>query len=155
MYRSNSLTTHTEQLNAARGRLRTVLYRDLYAPVGAMLADEKNHCQYKEKVMWVYLKALQQTEVWPSERVSHGHSIEEIIKKLEDNFICSDSHPGGTKSCFRCKGNFAIGVKKAIESTRGYFDGLCLGELIYDSSAVNTAIVLHRLYLHLEDGRQG
>lgn len=120
-----------------------------------MLADEKNHCQYKERVLWAYLKALEQTEVWPSERVSHGHSIEEIIKKLEDKFTCSDPHPGGTESCFRCKGNFAIDVKKAIECTRAYFDGLCLSKRSYHSFNVDTANNFDRLHLHLEDGRQG
>jgi hypothetical protein len=140
-----SLTTHTEQLNAARGRLRTILYRDLYAPVKKMLEDEKNHCQYKEKVLWAYLKALEQTEVWPSERVSHGYSIEKIMKQLSDKFKCTDPHPDGTESCFRCKGNFNIDVKKAIECTRGYFNGLCLGEKqLHNLFNVNTADVLRQ-----------
>lgn len=87
--------------------------------------------------MWAYLKALQQTEVWPSERVSHSFSIDSILSKLR-RFECNDPHPGGTKSCFKCKGNFEIDVKSAIECTRSYFDGLCLGEYCIPQSCEAT-----------------
>ena len=92
-----------------------------------MLEDEKNYCQYKEKVLWAYMKALEQTGVWPAERVSHRRSINGILDQLDD-FKCGEPHPDGTKSCFRCKGNFKLAVKKAIEYTSGYFGGLCLGK---------------------------
>jgi hypothetical protein len=120
-----------------------------------MLADGKNHCQYKEKVMWAYLKALERTGVWPSERVSHRHSINSILEGLTD-FKCSDPHPDGTKSCFRCKGNFAIDVKKAIECTRSYFDGLCLGKnFLTKSSLLFVLLTFDRLYVLRQDWRQG
>lgn len=121
------LTTYVEQLNAARGRLRTILYRELYAPVKAMLADERNNCKYKEKVLWAYLKALEQTQVWPSEGISHRRSIESILEQLQ-GFTYTDPHPNGTKSCIYCKGNFEKDVEKAIDCTLDYFDGLCLGK---------------------------
>jgi hypothetical protein len=149
------LTTHTEQLNAARGRLRTILYRELYVPAGDMLADETNHCQYKEDVLWAYLKALEQTHVWPSERVSHRKSINAILDKL-DGFKCSDPHPDGTKSCFRCKGNFKLVVKKAIECTSSYFDGLCLGMFLSNHCFFTvTLLTFDRLYALSQDRRQG
>jgi hypothetical protein len=142
---TTSMTTHTEQLNAARGRLRTISYRDLYAPVKEMLEDEKNHCLYKEIMLWAYLKALEQTGAWPSERVLHGNSIEVIMKQINDKFKCTDPHPNGTESCFRCEGHFNIDVKKAIECTRGYFDGLCLSEKqFYKPFNVNYAKILRQ-----------
>jgi hypothetical protein len=120
-----------------------------------MLADETNHCQYKEDVLWAYLKALEQTEVWPSERVSHRKSINSILDKLDD-FKCGDPHPGGTKSCFHCKGNFKLAVKKAIECTSGYFDGLCLGKFLsYYCFWSVTLLTLDRLHVHSQDRRQG
>lgn len=116
-----------------------------------MLADERNHCRYKEKVLWAYLKALEQTDVWPSERVSHGYIVEESIKQLQ-SCTCSDPHPNGTESCFRCKCDFAIDVKKAIECTRNYFDGLCPGEKqFYNVFNVSTTNRFDRLYLYFED----
>lgn len=125
---------HTEQLNAARGHLRTILYRELYGPAGAVLEDDKNHCQHKEEVLWAYLGALEQIGVWPAERVSHRKSINSILDRLDD-FKCGDPHPGGPKSCFRCKGNFKLAVKKAIECTSDYFGGLCLGKLFFVTTA--------------------
>jgi len=116
-----------EQLNAARGRLRTVVFETLYAPVKKMLADDSNRCQYKEKVLWAYLKALEQTTVWPSERVSHGCSIDSILSNLR-RFEYTDPHPDGTQTCFTCKGGFERAVQVAIDRTRSYFDGLCLGK---------------------------
>lgn len=127
-----------------------MLYRELYVPVGAMLADETNRCEYKEKVMWAYLKALEETGVWPSERVSHRLSINSILEGLND-FECSDPHPDGTKSCFRCKGNFGIDVKKAIECTRNYFKGLCLGKSRPMGRRNVTLLTLDRLHVLLED----
>lgn len=117
------------------------MYSELYTPVKKMLAGEQqNQCQYKEKVLWAYLKALEQTAVWPSERVSHKLSIDSILSALR-RFEYTDPHPGGTKTCFTCKGNFKKDVQAAIERTRAYFDGLCLGKYSLPISYCNFADV--------------
>lgn len=130
---------YTEQLNAARGRLRTVIYRELYAPVRKMLAaGEMNQCQYKEKVLWAYLKALEETSVWPSERVTHNQSIDSILSRLR-RFDFTDPHPDGADTCTTCMplGSFERAVKAAIDRTRSYFDGLCLGKSPFQNSQFN------------------
>lgn len=94
-----------------------------------LAAGNSNHCQYKEKVLWAYLKALEETSVWPSERVAHNKSIDSILSRLR-RFEWSDPHPDGA-NCTTCvpPGGFERAVKGAIELTRTYFDGLCLGKI--------------------------
>lgn len=75
-----------------------------------------------------YLKALEETSVWPSERVAHNDSIDSILSRLK-RFNCTDPHPDGAKCTTRVPpGGFERAAKAAIELTRTYFDGLCLGK---------------------------
>lgn len=89
--------------------------------------DQKNTCQYKERVLWAYQKGLADTGAWPTEHVSAKHSIDTLFSKLR-RFEYTDPHPGGTTSCFHCPGNFINNVNNAIATTKDYFDGLCLGK---------------------------
>ncbi|KAI4239994.1 MAG: hypothetical protein L6R40_005426 [Gallowayella cf. fulva] len=49
-----------QQLNAAKGRLRTIIHRDLYKPNHTLLAA---HCGCKEVTLWGYEKALTSCKV--------------------------------------------------------------------------------------------
>ena len=103
-----------------------------------LAADDANHCQYKEKVLWAYLKALEATSVWPSERVAHHNSIDSIMSKLR-RFTWTDPHPERAEKCTKCvpPGGFERAVKAAIERTQSYFNGLCLGKSLIPNLRFN------------------
>ena len=70
----------TEQINAARGRLKTILHRGLYDPVDRMLAEAT--CPYREKVLWQYFKALTETGAWPIESGPGKCGMRVLLDKL-------------------------------------------------------------------------
>ena len=107
-----------EQINAAKGRLRTILHRGLFKPVKELL---KASCKCKEKTMFGFIEALDGTGVWPLDEVWHKKPVEEILDSLD-----AFSYDPAAKHCRSCRKNYNFTVKSAVNMTRKYFDGLCL-----------------------------
>lgn len=114
-----------ENLNAARGRLKSVLHGKLYDCVDTLL--EFAACHLRKDVLWGYFTALNQTQSWPLERYAARYSTQELLENLE-SFDYVDPHPRRTCADDCCGQNFNKVVRKAIEATGSLFDGLCLGE---------------------------
>ncbi|KAI4130199.1 MAG: hypothetical protein LQ347_003473 [Umbilicaria vellea] len=114
---SNSI--HAEQVNAAKGRLRTVLHRELFKPNECLLLAR---CSCKETTLFGYEKALYRIDAWPLERVAQRHSITAILDCL-DNFAFEPPK----EACIDfCQQNYKEAVEVTQALTRSYFDGLCL-----------------------------
>ncbi|KAL8786098.1 MAG: hypothetical protein Q9213_002961 [Squamulea squamosa] len=107
-----------QQLNAARGRLRTVMHRNLYEP-NAILLNAK--CSCRKATLYDYEKTLTDIEVWPLEKVAQTTSMTLIIQKLAK--FSFEPEPG---TCSTCKKDYKTLVERAREITKDYFDGLCL-----------------------------
>lgn len=114
---------HPEQLNAAKSRLKTILHRDLYNPIDALL--KRAPCACKPHVLFAWEQALAATGVWPLETSFAKSSVNDILRQLETNFRAA-YQPQGCGLPF-CSFSFSEVVRVAVEKTRGYFDGLCLG----------------------------
>ena len=121
---ANHVVHATEQLNAAKGRLKTILHRGLYDPIDNLLKRAK--CGCKEKTLYAYELALSNTGVWPLETAFLRKSMNEILSKLGGFPRPNTRVP---YMCHDCSIDFGNTVRKAVEDTRGYFDGLCLGKL--------------------------
>lgn len=111
-------------MNAARGRLKTILHRELYESVDILL--EKVRCPLKKDILWEYFSALNKTKSWPLERYMARESISGLLHNLE-YFEYNDPH---SERCNypHCGCNFKRIVDNAIDETAQLFDGLCLGE---------------------------
>jgi hypothetical protein len=116
----NLLTSSTEQLNAAKGRLKTILHRALYHPIEKLLrfAD----CACKAETLYAYELALHNTGAWPLESAYLSQCVNEILTKL-----AMFKPPYLPQMCTKCGFDFRGAVIKAVEDARKYFDGLCLG----------------------------
>ncbi|KAI4198733.1 MAG: hypothetical protein LQ348_001981 [Seirophora lacunosa] len=109
---------HLEQLNAAKGRLRTVLFRGLWVPCENLL---KARCTCKEKSLFGYQHHLYIIQVWPLETVFLRKSIDQILANL-----ARFSFEAPAKACVTCRQNYKGIVAEVASSVRNYFDGLCL-----------------------------
>lgn len=111
-------------MNAARGRLKTILHRELYESVDTLL--EEVRCPLRETVLWRYFAALNKTRSWPLERYMSKESINGLLHNLE-YFEYNDPH---SERCSwpKCGCNFKRVVENAIDETAQLFNGLCLGE---------------------------
>ncbi|KAL8978900.1 MAG: hypothetical protein Q9205_005635 [Flavoplaca limonia] len=107
-----------QQLNAAKGRLRTVLHKDLYGPNDRLL---RATCTCKAESLWGYEKALTDCKAWPLERLVQVTSMAVILERLTRFKYALPS-----TACSDCRQNYHSVVKGAISHTSGYFDGLCL-----------------------------
>ena len=107
-----------EQLNAAKGRLRTVIHQELFRPNEDLL---KASCNCKEMTLFGYEKALYSIGVWPLERTCQRSPMKTILERL-DNF----SFETTKGSCSFCRSDYKKSVETAQIITRSYFDGLCL-----------------------------
>jgi len=112
-----------QQLNAARGRLKTILHRNLYNPINSLLKNTT--CQCKAETLYAYELALSNTGAWPLETAFLSNSIHQIMLYL-DNFKGHRDQP--SKMCGDCRFNFQKAVSDATDAGREYFDGLCLGK---------------------------
>lgn len=115
------LTFLSDQLNAAKGRLKTVLHRALYNPIDKLL--KLANCPCKAETLFAYELALSNTGAWPLESAFLNNSVHEIVNKL-DMFEIKNL----PQRCHDCGYNYAEAVRKAVDDARRYFDGLCLGE---------------------------
>jgi hypothetical protein len=116
-----------EQLNSAKGRLRTILHRELYEPIDELLVCHSDFDKYDRhpNVLFAYELALKRTGAWPIE----SKMISVSANQTMDNLGKVEVPPGETDSkegCHLCKFDFKAAVEGAISETKGYFDGLCL-----------------------------
>lgn len=116
---SQHLTRFIEQINAAKGRLRTVLLTGLFRPNEQLL---NAICSCRKETLYDYEKTLWQIKVWPLERIGQRHAINVILDRL-DHFKYNPSKEACSTYCQRDYKRIVIGVQIA---TRNYFDGLCL-----------------------------
>ncbi|KAL8912489.1 MAG: hypothetical protein Q9171_002502 [Xanthocarpia ochracea] len=107
-----------QQLNAAKGRLRTVLHRDLYEPNDQLLRAD---CICKAETLWGYEKALTLCGAWPLERVAQHTAMYQILELLR-----TFSYTPPSEACSSCRQNYKSIVEGAESRSRCYFDGLCL-----------------------------
>lgn len=111
------------------------MHRGLYEPIDKLL--EKANCTCRERTLYAYERALKNTGAWPLETAFLKLSVSAIFDKLS-------GFPGrGTNTpqmCNRCSINFKRVVSKAVEVTKDYFDGLCLGRHLYPNFELQTEI---------------
>ena len=101
-------------MNAARGRLKSILHRQLYECVDILL--ENATCKLRKDVLWGYFTALNKTKSWPLERYAKRYSIQELLKNLEE-FDYFDLHPHHTCVDYSCGQDFTMVVGRAMEIT--------------------------------------
>ncbi|KAL8691726.1 MAG: hypothetical protein Q9218_003119 [Villophora microphyllina] len=107
-----------QQLNAAKGRLRTVLFRGLWGPCHHLLESK---CSCKEKTLFDYQKHLYSIDVWPLETVFLKKSINEILLNLG-----KFNYEAPMSACGQCRQDYKGIVERVIAMVKEYFDGLCL-----------------------------
>ncbi len=105
-------------MNAAKGRLRTIIHNGLFEPNDKLLQAT---CTCKEVTLFNYEKALYNIKVWPLERTAQTTTMTEILDRLND-FHCEPKE----NACGNCRSDYQSTVKLAQKRTREYFDGLCL-----------------------------
>ncbi|PYH93999.1 hypothetical protein BO71DRAFT_450356 [Aspergillus ellipticus CBS 707.79] len=117
-----------QQLNASRGRLRTILHTSLFEAVASLVSI--GDCPCKELAVFEYLRELKRIEVWPLEDVMKDASISDILERLDDfdqkNMRrLKDEEFDGSRFC-ACSRSWAVVVNQAKKRVAEYFDGLCL-----------------------------
>lgn len=105
-------------MNAAKGRLRTILFLKLWSPC-RILFNAK--CTCRKETLYDYQAHLCSINVWPLEEMFGGSSINDILRRLA-NF---SFEPPAT-ACEKCRQNYKRIVKGVISEVQGYFGGLCL-----------------------------
>ncbi|KAK4692165.1 hypothetical protein P7C71_g4984, partial [Lecanoromycetidae sp. Uapishka_2] len=107
-----------QQLNAAKGRLRTVLHRGLFEPCELLFSA---NCDCRKETLFDYQKHLFDIGVWPLETVFQKTCMSEILTNL-DKFI----YEAKSSACGTCRRDYKGMVKRINTRVREYFDGLCL-----------------------------
>ncbi|EOD52638.1 hypothetical protein UCRNP2_574 [Neofusicoccum parvum UCRNP2] len=110
-----------QQINAAKGRLRIVLHRELWKPINRLLTQAE--CSCKEKTVFGYQKALVKIGVWPLEEMYLKYSLKEILDKLSKFNWAPD--PDSCRS-YCGMTDYAGLVAEAGREVSKYFHGLCL-----------------------------
>ena len=118
---------NAEQLNAAKGRLKTILHRSLYAPIDGLLKHAR--CRDKQNVLYAYEKSLSISGAWPLEAGFLNNSVDRVLKML-DGFPGPKAFLPQTCGAKYCSFSFEQVVGKAREECKRYFDGLCLGKIV-------------------------
>lgn len=113
------LSFSPEQLNAARGHLKTVLHKGLWQCMDVLL---RARCFCKDATFFQYNLHLMLTGAWPLEQTWNSIPVGEILHRL-DSFL----YEPDVRDCRTCTGkSFTDLVDRATEGTRNHFDGLCL-----------------------------
>lgn len=121
MYSVTLTGCSVEQINAAKGRLKTILHRELYDPIETMLTSSR--CtQHGDKGL-DYQISLHTTGVWPFESKQKHNSMKSLTAKLKTFRRPSNEAITG---CHGCTFDSVAVVAAAIDETEAYFDGLCL-----------------------------
>ncbi|KAI9933730.1 hypothetical protein ASPWEDRAFT_179674 [Aspergillus wentii DTO 134E9] len=130
-----------QQLNAAKGRLRTILQRGLFSQVSSIV----NYaiCDCKEKTVFNYLKEIQNINVRPLDETLSRTSVQRNLDRLgqfnesnmrpkkDSNVIYKSveeewGEKPSAKDCMDCDRSWGEVVRRARKETAEYFDGLCL-----------------------------
>ncbi|MCJ1351124.1 MAG: hypothetical protein MMC33_001106 [Icmadophila ericetorum] len=105
-------------MNAAKGRIRRILFDRLY-DIADVFLDA--YCDCSNKIFKSYHKALKVTGVYHLEKFGQRYTMAQSFEKLED--IQRKPHE---TSCSTCKRHLAESVGRCRLYARDYFDGLCL-----------------------------
>ncbi|KAL8687826.1 MAG: hypothetical protein Q9218_006106 [Villophora microphyllina] len=110
-----------QQLNAAKGRLRTILHAKIWELIDEIL---NSSCSLKEKTMFGYIKALTATRAFPLDPIWPKWEVTRVLAHLRS---FSYESPKCTDQYCRChRRNFDGAIIKACNIVAGYCDGLCL-----------------------------
>ncbi|MCJ1393210.1 hypothetical protein MMC18_006082 [Xylographa bjoerkii] len=108
-----------QQLNAAKGRLRTLLHQELWRP-GEKLIEAP--CMCSKATFHDYHRSLYVIVIYPLETVLRKTSMAELLSRL-DLFDYNAEHT----ACVRyCQQNFRTLIEHSQVYLGEYFDGLCL-----------------------------
>lgn len=124
--RLNGFNSKTEQLNAARGRLRTILQRSLFED--ANVAIDYAHCNCAARNIFFYMRELHRIGVRPLDSEIHKNCVRDILDRLEnfDDDTITNSHPASAQICNACSRSWKRVVEYTRRQVKSYFDGLCL-----------------------------
>ncbi|KAK5124014.1 hypothetical protein LTR85_002211 [Meristemomyces frigidus] len=125
-----------QQLNAAKGRLKTILHRNLYNPIDDLL--KRARCRCKANVLYAFEQGLANTGAWPLETAFLNNSVERVLKFL-DNFPGPHTFIPQTCGARYCSFDFAYVVGNARMECKRYFDGLCLDCMNASNPKLNDA----------------
>ncbi|KAF7162844.1 hypothetical protein CNMCM5623_007966 [Aspergillus felis] len=124
-----------EQLNAAKGRLRTILHLALFKRVNEII--DRATCACKEQTFFDFLKELRRIDVSPLDLSSTKASVAEMLDRLRQ-YDGKNTRSHGPSSndtslnqsrqrpCSVCWLDGDTIVQQAIGRVSSYFDGLCL-----------------------------
>ncbi|KAJ6137983.1 hypothetical protein N7471_004469 [Penicillium samsonianum] len=115
-----------QQLNAARGRLRTILQRSLFEDVN--VAIDHARCACAARNIFFYMRELHRIGVRPLDSDIHKNSVRDILDRLEsfDDDQMANSDPLSMQRCEACSHSWKRTVEHARRQVESYFDGLCL-----------------------------
>lgn len=114
----NRLLKDPERLNAARGRLRTIMFRGLWVPIQQCLFAR---CACSPHTFRDYFKHLCVTQVFPFEETTKDTSIEDMLRRLR-----GFSFRAKRQACGICKADYVKLARDVVEETSTYFEGMCL-----------------------------
>jgi hypothetical protein len=113
-----------QQLNAARGRLRTILHRQLFrTAVRDTYEGFTNKC--KKNCEFSFNRALYKTGAWPLEDTWLRESPVVVLREL-DRFEYINNEKCNTDHCTWCTRDFSKIVLVAKTEVLRHFDGLCI-----------------------------
>lgn len=128
----------TEQMNAARGRLKTIVFNPLYAPIKTLLLA---NCKCSDGVASAYQRALLATNSWPLEELGNKKPMAYLLGKLSTFTFETPSN-----ACMACHKDYKDIVSSVVTKATGYFDGLCLDCM--DASNTKTGSTDTDYWLH-------
>ncbi|KAF4228820.1 hypothetical protein CNMCM8980_005580 [Aspergillus fumigatiaffinis] len=124
-----------QQLNAAKGRLRTILHQALFKRVNEII--DRATCDCKEQTIFDFLKELRRIDVSPLDLSSNKASVAQMLARLRQYdetktrshaLSSTDTSVNQSRQSW-CSVFWLDGktiVRQAIARVSGYFDGLCL-----------------------------
>ena len=116
-----------EQLNAARGRLRTILDDRFKALIFNFHQEETCQCQHKTE--YQFIQGLIDKGIWVDSKLMKRSSISTILFRM-DKF---DGNPP-KKDCSKCKKDWGLDVRALSTQVADYFHGMCLDCMSMSSS---------------------
>ncbi|KAJ5534618.1 hypothetical protein N7527_000872 [Penicillium freii] len=115
-----------QQLNAARGRLRTILQRSLFEDVN--VAIDSARCDCAARNLFSYMRELHRIGVRPLDSDIHKNCVRDIIDRLKnfDDDQITKSYPASARRCNACSRSWKRVVEYTRKQVESYFHGLCL-----------------------------
>ncbi|RAL14379.1 uncharacterized protein BO97DRAFT_340628, partial [Aspergillus homomorphus CBS 101889] len=129
IYRMHLPPRILQQLNAARGRLRTIAHKDLFARIAFVFKQSQAPCC--ERTVFEFLRELQRIYVWPFEECMKRSSIDDLIDRLADfaeknmrKYV--DPKTDTPVDCVCYAADWITIIEHVATRVLGYFNGLCL-----------------------------